>query len=66
MADENRRLSPDWNVKRILAMVNYMIHTDAFSNILIPPELTSKHKPFDQANDADLLNTDLFGMTAIE
>ena len=38
--DENSRISLDWNVKRILAKVNYRIHTDAIRDNLIPPELT--------------------------
>jgi len=65
-ADENSRISLDWNVKRILAKVNYRIHTDAIRDNLIPPELTSKQKSFVYADEADLLNTALFGMTASE
>jgi len=65
-ADENSRISLDWNVKRILAKVNYRIHTDAIRDNLIPPELTPKQKSFVYADEADLLNTALFGMTASE
>lgn len=65
-ADENSRISLDWNVKRILAKVNYRIHTDAVRDNLIPPKLTPKQKSFVYADEADVLNTALFGMTAAE
>jgi len=65
-SDENSRISLDWNVKRILAKVNYRIHTDAVRDHLIPPELTARQKSFVYADEADLLNTALFGMTAAE
>ncbi len=65
-ADENSRISLDWNVNRILAKVNYRIHTDAIRDNLIPPKLTPKQKSFVYADEADLLNTALFGMTAAE
>lgn len=64
--DENSRISVDWNVNRILAKVNYKIHTDAIKENLIPPELTSRQKSNIYANEADLLNTVLFGITALE
>jgi len=64
--DENSRISLDWNVKRILAKVNYRIHTDAIRDNLIPPEVTNRQKSFMYADEADLLNTALFGMTAAE
>jgi hypothetical protein len=65
-ADENSRISLDWNVKRILAKVNYRIHTEAIREHLVPPELTARQKSFVYADEADLLNTALFGMTAAE
>ncbi|MCL2688368.1 MAG: KilA-N domain-containing protein [Chitinispirillia bacterium] len=65
-SDENSRISLDWNVKRILAKVNYRIHTDAVRDHLVPPELTARQKSFVYADEADLLNTALFGMTAAE
>jgi hypothetical protein len=65
-SDENSRISLDWNVKRILAKVNYRIHTDAIRDNLIPPELLAWQKSFVYADEADLLNTALFGMTAAE
>lgn len=65
-ADENSRISLDWNVKRILAKVNYKIHTDAVRDNLLPPKLTSRQKSFVYADEADLLNVALFGVTAAE
>ena len=64
--DENSRISLDWNVNRILAKVNYKIHTDAIKENLIPPELTPRQKSNVYANEADLLNTVLFGTSAYE
>lgn len=63
-ADENSRISLEWNVTRILSKVNYRIHTDTISENLIPPELTAKQKSFIYADEADLLNVALFGMSA--
>ena len=65
-SDENSRISLDWNVKRVLAKVNYKIHTDAIRDNLVPPELTAQQKAFVYADEADLLNAALFGMTSAE
>ncbi|MCL2298880.1 MAG: KilA-N domain-containing protein [Firmicutes bacterium] len=65
-ADENSRISLDWNVKRILAKVNYRIHTDAIRDNLVPTELTAWQRSFVYADEADLLNVALFGQTAAE
>ena len=64
--DENSRLSLGWNLNREVSKLNYKIHTDAVKNNLIPPELTEKQIGFTYANEADLLNVALFGMTAKE
>ena len=55
-----------WDAKRDLAKVNYKIHTDAIKNNLIPKELTSKQVNLVYAEEADVLNMALFGMTAKE
>lgn len=62
--DENERLKLDWNLQRTLAKVNYQIHTDAIKENLIPKELTKQQINFIYANEADMLNVALFGMTA--
>jgi hypothetical protein len=57
----------DWNLKRMLAKVNYRIHTEAVREYLIPPRLTyTKSEGIYFASEADLLNKALFGLTARE
>lgn len=56
----------DWDVRRTLAKVQYRVHTDAVKEHLIPPQLSSKDVGFVYANEADILNKALFGMTAAE
>jgi hypothetical protein len=63
-ADENDRLKLDWNLQRTLAKVNYLIHTDAIKENLIPKELSPTQTSLVYANEADLLNMALFGITA--
>lgn len=62
--DENDRLKLGWNFQRTLAKVNYKIHTDAIQENLIPKELSKHQINFVYANEADLLNIALFGITA--
>lgn len=63
-ADEHDRLQLEWNLQRTLAKVNYHIHTDAIREYLIPKELTKTQITIVYANEADLLNVALFGLTA--
>ena len=63
-SDENSRLSLNWNLNREIAKLNYRIHTDAIKENLVPPDLTSDQISYKYANEADLLNVALFGMTA--
>jgi hypothetical protein len=62
--DENDRLKLEWNFQRTLSKVNYHIHTDAIKNNLIPESLDKNKINFIYANEADLLNVSLFGITA--
>ncbi len=62
--DENSRLSLNWNLNREISKLNYRIHTDAIKENLIPAELTSSQIAFTYANEADVLNVALFGMTS--
>lgn len=55
----------DWSVNRMLAKTNYRIHTDSIKQNIIP-KLTEKQKKFAYAEEADVLNVALFGMTAKE
>ena len=64
-ADEQKQLG--WTVKRELAKINYRIHTDAIKdNIIFPLEISKEQASFVYANEADVLNVALFGMTARE
>jgi hypothetical protein len=62
--DENDRLKLEWNFQRTLSKVNYIIHTDAIKENLIPAELTPQQISYVYANEADMLNVALFGKTA--
>ncbi|MFH1004803.1 MAG: KilA-N domain-containing protein [Bacteroidota bacterium] len=62
--EESNRLKLDWNLQRTLSKINYHIHTDAIKKKLIPKELTKQQINFVYANEADLLNVALFGITA--
>jgi KilA-N domain len=62
--DENDRLKLTWNLQRTLAKVNYHIHTDAIKENLIPKELSKTQTSFVYADEADMLNMALFGITA--
>ncbi len=53
-----------WSAKRELAKINYRIHTDAIKQNLIPDEITPAQKSFIYADEADMLNVAMFGMTA--
>lgn len=64
--EESQALSLEWNLQRTLAKINYRIHTDAVKEKLIPPRLTKARITAIYANEADLLNVALFGVTARE
>jgi len=60
--DEQKQLG--WNARRELAKLNYHIHTDAIKRNLIPAELTPYQTSVIYANEADVLNVAMFGITA--
>ena len=62
--EENSRLSLGWNLNRALSKINYRIHTDAIKAHLIPEDISSRAQSFIYANEADVLNVALFGLTA--
>lgn len=65
--DEATLNSLEWDVKRIMAKASYPIHTEAVRQHLIPPKIArTKLEGLYFANEADLLNVALFGMTAKE
>lgn len=53
-----------WSAKRELSKINYRIHTDAIKQNLIPAEVTQAQANIIYANEADVLNVAMFGMTA--
>ncbi len=53
-----------WTAKRELSKINYRIHTDAIKSNLIPDEVTSAQANIIYAEEADVLNVAMFGMTA--
>ena len=63
---EERRRVLGWTAKRELSKLNYHIHTDAIKTNLIPQEIDAKHKSLIYAEEADVLNVALFGITAKE
>lgn len=65
--EENERLTLGWDAKRALTKINYRIHTDSIKeNIVLPQQLSQKEANATYANEADILNKALFGMTALE
>jgi len=64
--EENKRLELDWDLRRSLAKINYTIHTDAVKENLIPKKLDPIAISKIYAEEADILNLALFGMTARE
>jgi hypothetical protein len=62
--DESQRLSLEWNLQRTLSKINYRIHTDAIKEHIIPNVVTTEQIAYTYAEEADLLNVALFGMTA--
>ncbi len=61
-AEEQKQLG--WTAKRELSKINYHIHTDAIKNHLIPEEITTAQTNIIYAEEADVLNVAMFGMTA--
>jgi hypothetical protein len=54
-------------LKRELSKINYRVHTDAVQSMLVPPQIQKTNLPSPiYANEADILNKAVFGMTASE
>ena len=64
--DESKRNQLEWDLQRTISKINYRIHTDAIKENLIPKEITPQQSGIVYANEADLLNVALFGITARE
>lgn len=63
--DESYKNEIEWSVRRMLTKTNYRIHTDSVKENIVPT-LTEKQKKFIYADEADVINVALFGMTAKE
>jgi hypothetical protein len=61
-AEEQKLLG--WSAKRELSKINYRIHTDAIKQNLVPSQITAAQASIIYANEADVLNVAMFGMTA--
>ncbi len=64
-SNENYQEKIEWSVRRMLSKTNYRIHTDSIKENIVP-KITEKQKRFVYANEADIINVALFGMTAKE
>ena len=63
---EEEQKALGWSAKRELSKINYHIHTDAIKENLIPKEIDDYHRSLIYAEEADVLNVALFGITAKE
>ena len=61
---QEEQLLLGWSAKRDLSKINYRIHTDAIKRNIIPEEVTPQQASIIYANEADVLNVAMFGMTA--
>lgn len=65
-SDEGHRHAVEWTARRALTKINYRLHTDAVKRHLVLPKLSQQQINYIYANEADILNIVLFGMTAQE
>ena len=62
---ETNQYNLEWNVKRLLSKINYLIQTDAVKNYILPKINYEKDEQWlIYAEEADILNVALFGCTA--
>ena len=63
--EEALKYKVEWHANRVLSKANYLIHTDAIKNYIVPT-LTEKQKNLVYIEEADVINVALFGLTAKE
>ena len=63
--NEDYHKEVEWSIRRLLSKTNYTIHTNSIKENIVP-KLTEKQIRFIYANEADVINVALFGMTAKE
>jgi hypothetical protein len=62
---ESNTLNLEWDVRRLMTKVNYVLQTDAVQKHIIPKsKLPIGKQGIEYANEADLLNVALYGYTA--
>jgi hypothetical protein len=62
---ESNQYNLEWDVRRLMTKVNYVLHTDAVQKHIIPNSKFAEDKKWiEYAEEADLLNLALFGYTA--
>ena len=64
-SNESYQQKIDWQANRILSKLNYVVHTNAVKECIVP-SLTERQIKFVYAEETDVLNVALFGMTAKE
>ena len=62
-AEDNKSNEIEWSVRRMLSKTNYRLHTESIKSNLVPI-LSEDQKHHIYANEADVINVALFGMTA--
>ena len=63
--EENYSMQKEWDAKRFLSKNNYLIHTDAVKNYLLPQVNYRENLQWlIYAEEADIINVALFGVTA--
>lgn len=64
---ENSKLNLEWNTRRLLAKTNYNLHTRAVKDFILPDSVLPKDRQgIEYANEAELLNSAVFGLTSQE
>ncbi|MFK7772402.1 MAG: KilA-N domain-containing protein [Saprospiraceae bacterium] len=64
-SEEAKRKNLEWDIRRIMSKANFQIHTEAVKKHLIPPRIkNTRAEGMVYANESDVLNVSLFGMTA--
>ena len=65
LKEENNSMQKEWDAKRFLSKNNYLIHTDAVKNYLLPQVNYRENLQWlIYAEEADIINVALFGFTA--
>lgn len=62
---ESNQYQIEWNIRRLLASTTYAVHTDAVKDVIIPRAPSWKAN-YRYADEADIINLAVFGMTAKE